>query len=418
MYWELLSVVMGIATIVITAISFFICLPRKYSMTVTIIAFAALFILLIVLNHFTGHINKLPLPNGWPYIPLVIILFNGHVYQKLFLLFSQLFMSLAIILFFSMIFGFFVPYGSAKIFFMMLAIVLLVSAGYIIFIFRFGRELLKKFFIGGSKSEWAFYMITAFVAYIALFVLRKMHIQNNLIHFGILIFLIWSFIILCFAIINTHDRMKQKQEADFARDIISTGRGHYQKMSEQYDVLRVIKHDVKFHINTALEMLKKGEVDRSNEYLTGLQNQLSEKELPNYCGNPVINSLAADYVRKCGEFNITLNISISIPDNFLIHNYEMCIVLGNLMENAVEACQKLESNRQIKLIIKTKGEQLVLMVRNTFDGNVEKEGDKFISTKKEGGIGLESVIAVVRHYGEMFRIKYDSQWFSVFVLWK
>ena len=60
------------------------------------------------------------------------------------------------------------------------------------------------------------------------------------------------------------------------------------------------------------------------------------------------------------------------------------------------------------------------MVRNTYDGNVVLKGDKIISTKKNdnGGIGLESVKAVVDRFGEIFRINYDNAFFSVFVLWK
>ena len=99
----------------------------------------------------------------------------------------------------------------------------------------------------------------------------------------------------------------------------------------------------------------------------------------------------------------------------------MCIVIGNLMENAVKACQKIEANRQIKLVIKPKGEQLALMVRNTYDGIVIKDGEKFISAKKDeknSGIGLESVAAVVKNYGEMLHIEHDSEWFNVYVLWK
>jgi sensor histidine kinase regulating citrate/malate metabolism len=53
----------------------------------------------------------------------------------------------------------------------------------------------------------------------------------------------------------------------------------------------------------------------------------------------VINSLAADYALRCVEMEIKLDVSINIPKDFSVPNYEMCIVLGNLLENAVEACQ-------------------------------------------------------------------------------
>ena len=211
---------------------------------------------------------------------------------------------------------------------------------------------------------------------------------------------------------------KKQYEADFARSIISSGRGHYQKMNEIYKDLQVMRHDYKFHLNTALDMLRNGEIEKSGEYLRGLQTKLEAKDLPHFCNNTVINSLIADYVQRCKKLDITFYISISLPDGFYIPNYEMCIALGNLLENAVEACLKLETDRRIELVIMPQGAQLALMVRNTFNGKVNEDGNQLISTKKDGGIGLQSVRAVVQRYGESFVTEYDRQWFKAYILWK
>jgi signal transduction histidine kinase len=291
---------------------------------------------------------------------------------------------------------------------------------YIILVIKFGRKLFKKVFAWGHAKEWILYLLTAAASWFLLEFLPPLYQSNSKMLLAVMFFVIWSFIILLFAIVNTHERMKQKYDADFSRDIIATGREHYQRMNEQFDALRIMKHDYKFHLKSALDMLEKGNLEKSKTYLSGLHEKIENKELPNFCGNVVINSLVSDYARKCKELNIDFNVSILIPDGFNVPNYEMCIVLGNLLENAVEACQKLDDNRQIKLVLKPKGEQLILMVRNTFDGEVVLDEEKIVSTKKDdsGGIGLDSVKAVVDRFGEMFRINYDSEFFSVFVLWK
>jgi len=422
MLWELLISVMSLFSVILSFMSFVICLPRKFPLPIIIVIYTVYTAILLVINYFTNYISILPIPPGWTYIPLVIILFKGHFLQKIFLLFSQLFISLAIILFFSMLYGFFFPYGSDEIFLFMLVTVIIIFTVYIILMLKFGRQLLKKFYEGGRKSEWTLYMITTLAAHTAIFILWRVHEQNNLLHFFALIFIVWSFFILCYAIINTHEKAKKKYEADFSRDIITSGREYYQMINEQYDTLRIMKHDYKFHLNTALDMLRRGEIEKSDEYLSGLQNQLEEKELKKFSENPVINSLICDYARKCKELNINFDVLINTPLEFKLPNYEMCIVLGNLLENAVEACQK-NNERHIKLVIKPQGEQLAIMVKNTFNGEVIKDGDKFISTKKNDenrryGIGLQSVMAVADRFGEMFRINYDNEFFTVFVLWK
>ncbi|MCL2245184.1 MAG: ATP-binding protein [Treponema sp.] len=422
---DIMSSVMALATIAITIMSFLICMPRKTNVFVIIISFIVFTAGILLLNTVTGHINNLPVPNGWPFIPLVILFFKGHIFEKLFLLFANFFISFSIIIFFSMAFGFFVQYGSMQIFLMMIAAVFFAFTAYIIFVLKFGKRVLEKIFGSGSKKEWALYMISIFILYYSQFFLQRIHVQNNLFYFIAQIFLIWSFIILCYAIINTNEKTKQKYEADFARGIIATGRGHYKKMNELYDALKVMRHDYKFHLNAALEMLQRGETEKGSEYLSGLQNLLKDNDLHNFSDNPVINSLVADYAGKCDELKIDFNVSIKIPPDFSLSNYEMCIVLGNLLENAVEACLKLkppsENERQIKLAIKPQGEQLAIMVRNTFDGNVVKDGEKYISTKENEsgtGIGLHSVMAVAGSYGEMFHIEHDSKWFNVFFVWK
>ena len=196
-------------------------------------------------------------------------------------------------------------------------------------------------------------------------------------------------------------------------------------MKELLDEIRIMKHDYKFYLNTALEMLHQNKIDKGNEYLQGLQTQLSDNELPVFCNNMVINSLVTDYWKRCKELDINIKIALDLPENFTVSDYEMCIVLGNLLENAVEACQKLKkadinSDREIELVVKPQGEQLAIMVRNTFDGNVLKDGEQLVSTKKDGGggFGLRSVEAVVDHSGETFFTEYDDKWFNVYVLWK
>ena len=257
-----------------------------------------------------------------------------------------------------------------------------------------------------------------------------------------------AFVLLYYG--ETQKQARLQYEADFARDIVASGREHYQKMNEQYEALRIMRHDYKFHLNAAIDMLNRGEVEKGNDYLSRLKHELADKELPDFCDNQVINALVADYAQRCEQKEIKLDVSINIPKGFSVPNYEMCIVIGNLLENAVEACQKLEKpvctpcggtasadpasgdikpDRIIELVVKPQGvlsttpqdeasrAQLAIMVRNTFDGKVVKDGEQLISTKKDGGIGLQSVKAVVERSGEIFITDYDDKWFNAYVFW-
>jgi len=401
------------------------CLTGKKSAFFIISSFAVMTIasgiinVTLILNGYFELNDKIKIFQSLLYLPLVVLLFKDMLFQRLF----AFFMLMTIISFLRLLgitlADLFIPYGENISFLMLIIITFILYFIYIIFVLRYGRKLFKKVFAYGHAKEWILYLLSAAVSWLILEYLPPLFQSNLIMALVVMSFIMWSFVILIFAIINTHEKTKQKYTADFSRDIIATGRDHYQKINEQFDALRVMRHDYKFHLKTALDMLNNDDLEKSREYLNGLHEQFENKELPNYCGNVVINSLVCDYARKCGELNIDFNVLISIPADFAVMNYEMCILLGNLLENAVEACQKINSSRKIKLVLKPKGGQLMLMVRNTYNGEVVLEEDKIISTKKDnGGIGLESVKAVVDRFGEMFRINYDNEYFSVFVLWK
>jgi len=430
---EIALIIVPFFSVVTSVFVLMLCLTHKKSLFFVITSFVimtavtGLILMPIIFKGYFDLSEKIKIFLSLLYLPLVILLFKEMLFQRMF----AFFMLMTIISFLRLLgitlSDLFIPYGESISFLMLIIITFILYSVYIILVLKFGRKLFKKVFAFGHAKEWILYLLSAAASWLILEYLPPLFQSNLIMALIVMSFVMWSFIILIFAIINTHERMKQKYEANFARDIISTGRDHYHKMNEQYDALRIMKHDYKFHLNSAMDMLQSGDIEKSREYLNGLNKQFEDKELPSFCSNVVINSLISDYARKCKESNIEFNVTISIPPNFTVPNYEMCIVLGNLLENALEACRKLENNRQIKLVLKPAGEpadtsgvQLILMVRNTYNGEVLLDGEKIISTKRDDnvGIGLDSVMAVVDRFGEMFRINYDSEFFSVFVLWK
>jgi len=89
----------------------------------------------------------------------------------------------------------------------------------------------------------------------------------------------------------------------------------------------------------------------------------------------------------------------------------ICIVLGNHLKNAVEACEKITGKRMIQLVIKPQGEQLAIIVKN----NANKSSNNGNIPQKNGGLGLRSIQSVVdRHNGDMIT-EYTEEEFKVFV---
>jgi sensor histidine kinase regulating citrate/malate metabolism len=187
-------------------------------------------------------------------------------------------------------------------------------------------------------------------------------------------------------------------------------------MNKFHDTLRILRHDYKYHLDTIGELLSSGNKEETEKYLSEIKTQFANKELPVFCSNSVLNALLAGYAERCANVDISFSAKISLPDRITVPNYEMCIVLGNLLENAVEACNRQDGIRKIVVVVNTQGANLAIMVKNSYSGEVTQDSDRLVSKKKDGGLGLRSVQAVAsRHNGELMT-EWDDKIFSAYVL--
>ncbi|MDR2593180.1 MAG: GHKL domain-containing protein [Fibromonadaceae bacterium] len=194
------------------------------------------------------------------------------------------------------------------------------------------------------------------------------------------------------------------REAKFARCILSAEQAHYQKMAEMYETLSSLRHDFKYYIKKIDELLQTGDIEKAKQYLTEIKKQIPESGLHYYCTDHAINSLLTSYAKDCEEFNIEYNVKIVLPNSLSVPRYDICIILCNLLENALKACKKLEKDREIDLAIKTDGQRMAIRVKNNFDG-VNNEN-----------ANLKSVRAVAERYGGHISMEQTGSVFTIYVM--
>lgn len=233
---------------------------------------------------------------------------------------------------------------------------------------------------------------------------------------AMLAFAFWSFAILCFAIINTHEITKRRVEAEFANGILSSGRGYYEQMNEMQDTLRILRHDLKYHITVAREMLRSGQGEELDGYLSDVESLVTENDLPVFCKNTVVNALLSGFAERCRKLDIRYCFAVALPESLSIPNYEICVVLGNLLENAVEATRKRAGGRYIELNVNFQYQQLAVIVENSFDGAILSHDGQPVSGKQDGGFGLRSVQAVTERYGGKLLTEWCAETFKAYAL--
>jgi sensor histidine kinase regulating citrate/malate metabolism len=179
-----------------------------------------------------------------------------------------------------------------------------------------------------------------------------------------------------------------------------------------------MRHDNKYHFDTIRELLHSGDIAATEKYLNEIKTHFSDKPIPFYCTNYVINALLASYSERCAKLNVKFSIRIAMPDKVYVPNYEMCIIIGNLLENAVHACEKIKNNRKIEFEIKTQGSHVAVMVKNNFNGIIAAHDGFPVSKKENGGLGLRSVQVVAARYNGKLMTEWDNEFFTAYVLLK
>ena len=146
--------------------------------------------------------------------------------------------------------------------------------------------------------------------------------------------------------------------------------------------------------------LAEGNYDKLNSYLDGLTDDLNTVDTVIKTGNVMADAILNSKLSVAEKLNIALNVKAYIPSVLPLSDVELCAVMGNLLDNAVEACAKLpESERFMRIYIGTLKNQFYLSVQNAA-GEVKKSGGEYQSTKSgEHGYGIFRIDRVAKKYG-------------------
>lgn len=195
----------------------------------------------------------------------------------------------------------------------------------------------------------------------------------------------------------------------------------YATQKEQSDeTLRRFRHDFKNHTIVLNAMLEHGDPDGARQYLTGITGDISGA-LPRFStGNPVVNSLLNVKSGAAAEQGTSILFDGMIPETG-VEPKDMCVLVGNLIDNAVEACAKLPegTERTVRFSATAKNNTLLLRISNPTTGTaVEK--NKLPSTtkadKRSHGIGLKNVRDIAKKYNGTLRVEAVNGAFSAEIL--
>ena len=168
---------------------------------------------------------------------------------------------------------------------------------------------------------------------------------------------------------------------------------------EHEKLLRQQRHDLRHHL-VAIQNLAGDKNPRLNSYLDTLLQRIPQPKA-HFCENSIVNSMISYFDNICIDENIQFKYQLVVPEtNSQDIDSDLCVVFANLIENATEACMRMEEGSKfINIRSKIHNGFLVISMENSYDGKPLVEGDLFYSTKRDGlGIGLSSIKSIAESY--------------------
>ena len=219
--------------------------------------------------------------------------------------------------------------------------------------------------------------------------------------------------------------ISERQKAFMEEQQVKAMKKRLEEAENFYGSIRKVRHEMKNHMANIQGLAGVGQYGEIEDYVRRMDETMQELEYKYVTGNPVTDVIINDKCRRAEKAGIRFDADFRYGGEIPV--FDLGIILNNLLDNAIEACEKLEQGEGfIRLMLKRKKQFLLLEVENSFDGPVPiRKGSLFPATTKqnvlpdiitEHGIGLENVRDVAGRYFGGVNIKVKRDVFHVTVM--
>ena len=242
----------------------------------------------------------------------------------------------------------------------------------------------------------------------------RLRLLYALISFALLFLLLLFYLLfyLMASSLNRNDRLRRENQ------LLSMQQARYASLHNAIEQTRQARHDMRHHFHILQSLASQEKWESLTAYLDEAQGSIPDVEL-GLCRNTAVDSVAGYFAALYREHGIPLSFEIDLPNELPVSEIDLCSVLSNLLENALEAGLKTApERRQVKASARLySGHMVLLSVENTYDGKVREKDGVLLSSKRPGeGIGLQAVQHTAEKNGGYCRFHYEEGVFCVNVI--
>ncbi len=235
--------------------------------------------------------------------------------------------------------------------------------------------------------------------------------------------IIFTYYLLLSQVAAVQQRTRIEEQLSSSEKMLLLQKKYYGQVEESTTLQRQMVHDLRHHLVAIAEMCREKDYGSIDSYINSLLKRNDAITSRRFCKNTTVNAILNGYITMAEQEGIAVMVDIDFPEELDINRYDLCTVLGNSIENAIEACQRINKGdalyeqRSIHLRSGVSNGMLVIRIENTCKEKLLTKKGVLLSSKGQlGGIGTQSIRNVVERYNGSMCTEYDNSCFVLIII--
>ncbi len=244
---------------------------------------------------------------------------------------------------------------------------------------------------------------------------ETLHVNNVFLFFCISLPMLFTLLLLlCVLFYFIVSGMIEAGKTENEKNILEMEKSQFHKQRKYLEATAKERHDFKHAVRTIKSLSSEGKYEELDKYIEQYIEKMPELTVKTYCSIPAVNAVLNYYKETARMDGIPLSLDVSFPEDKELPETELCSILGNILENAINACRVIEPyKRFIRLTVTVmNGYYLCIAAVNSFNGEPLIRNGRYFSTGHSGsGIGLESITSIAASMGGSADFSHEDQEF-------
>lgn len=244
---------------------------------------------------------------------------------------------------------------------------------------------------------------------------------DNVIGFIFLYEMIVTILIILF-FYRIGSQLQKEHELELQLKLSKITKEYEVHIHESSKMLKALRHDLKNHFIVLAGYLDSENIIEAKKYLEQVKGKMMQTENIVYVDNIALSALLTEKSNRCKNKGIYFYTEFNRDAKLTIPDVDLCTIMGNLLDNAIEAAEQVEKeNKEIGIVIKVKEKIIQIVCHNDYKIEPKIEKGKFKSLKKEKnnhGMGLKNIEVIVDKYDGIMKFNYEDNLFCIEIILK